>query len=62
MSKANNNMGLAIAMGAGIGLVLGPAMFDNAGIGLVLGAGVGIAWASANKQGKNKAKCKQKSQ
>lgn len=51
-SKKNDNMGLAIAMGACVGIALGPAIFDNSGIGLILGVGIGIAWASANKKDK----------
>ena len=47
--SAKNNMGLAIAMGGGIGLVIGPAFFDNPGFGLCIGAGLGIRWGSFNK-------------
>ena len=43
-----SNMGLAIALGAGVGLVFG-LFFDNAGIGLVIGAGLGIALGSFGK-------------
>ncbi len=43
-----SNMGLAIAMGAGIGIVFGKFAFDNVGIGIVIGAGIGIAFSSFN--------------
>ena len=46
---SSNNMGLAIALGAGIGIIFGEFVFDNVGIGLVLGAGIGIAFSSFNK-------------
>ncbi|CAH9050377.1 hypothetical protein PSECIP111951_03974 [Pseudoalteromonas holothuriae] len=44
-----SNMGLAIAMGAGIGIIFGKFVFDNVGIGIVIGAGVGIAFSRFNK-------------
>jgi uncharacterized membrane protein len=49
-SKTPNtsNMGLAIAMGAGLGIIFGEFVFDNVGIGLVIGAGIGIAFSSFN--------------
>tara|TARA_R100001377_G_scaffold84244_1_gene67355 strand:- start:929 stop:1105 length:177 start_codon:yes stop_codon:yes gene_type:complete len=43
-----SNMGLAIAMGAGIGIIFGKFVFDNVGIGIVIGAGIGIAFSSFN--------------
>ncbi|WP_438984162.1 hypothetical protein [Aequoribacter sp.] len=43
-----NNMGLAIAMGAGLGIIFGEFAFDSVGIGLVIGAGIGIAFSSFN--------------
>jgi len=46
-----NNMGLAIAMGGGIGLMFDMFIFDSAGIGLSIGAGIGIALSSFS-QGK----------
>lgn len=45
-----NNMGLAIAMGGGIGLIFDLLLFDGVGIGMSIGAGVGIALASFNKR------------
>ena len=45
-----NNMGLAIAMGGGIGLIFDLFFFDGVGIGISIGAGVGIALASFNKR------------
>jgi|TARA_B110000879_G_C11009964_1_gene446607 hypothetical protein len=45
-----NNMGLAIAMGGGIGLIFDLLLFDGVGIGISIGAGVGIALASFNKR------------
>jgi hypothetical protein len=56
MSKDDNNkapktsnMGLAIAMGAGIGIIFGQFVFDNVGIGITVGAGIGIAFSSFNR-------------
>ncbi len=42
-------MGLAITMGAGVGLIFGELVCDNVGVGLVIGAGIGIAFSSINK-------------
>ncbi len=53
MEKQERNKGLAISIGAGIGLVLGPGLFDNAVVGLCLGAGIGIALASFSKSKSN---------
>ena len=47
--KQDNNMGLAISMGAGIGLVIGSVFFEEAGLGISLGALAGIFWASFTK-------------
>ncbi len=44
-----NNMGLAIAMGGGIGLIFDLLIFDGIGIGISIGAGVGIVFGSFNK-------------
>lgn len=44
-----SNMGLAITMGAGVGLIFGELVFDNVGVGLVIGAGIGIAFSRVNK-------------
>ena len=38
----SNNMGLAIAIGAGLGIVFGKFLFGDVGVGLVIGAGLGI--------------------
>ena len=46
---STNNMGLAIVLGAGVGIIFGEFVFDNVGIGLFLGAGLGIAFSSFNK-------------
>jgi len=48
-NKINNNMGLAIAMGAGIGLVFGQFLFDDVGIGLSAGAGIGVVYGAINR-------------
>jgi hypothetical protein len=34
--------GFGLVLGAGLGLVLGPAMFEAPGIGLVAGAAIGL--------------------
>ncbi|QBY04377.1 hypothetical protein E2K93_08225 [Thalassotalea sp. HSM 43] len=47
--KSNNQMGLSIAMGAGIGIVFGEPLFGEPGYGLVIGAAVGVAFGLANK-------------
>lgn len=52
-NKINNNMGLAIAMGAGIGLVFGQFIFDDVGIGLSVGAGLGVVYGFINKSKQN---------
>jgi len=44
-----SNMGLAIAMGGGIGIIFGKLLFDNVGIGITIGAGLGIAFSSFNR-------------
>lgn len=50
--KAKSNMGLCIAMGAGVGIIFGQILFDNAGAGIVLGAGIGIAWGMGSNNKK----------
>jgi hypothetical protein len=45
-----NNMGLAISMGGGIGLIFDLLVFDGLGIGISIGAGVGIVFGSFNKE------------
>jgi hypothetical protein len=44
-----NNMGLAIALGAGLGIVFGKFVFDDVAVGLVIGAGIGVVIGSFNK-------------
>lgn len=44
-----SNMGLAITMGAGVGIIFGKFAFDSVGIGMVIGAGIGIVYSSVNK-------------
>ena len=39
-SANSKNMGLAIAMGAGLGLIFGESLFDDVSMGLVIGAGI----------------------
>lgn len=43
--KKSNNMGLTIAIGAGIGLVFGDFIFDDVGLGLAIGAGIGLVYS-----------------
>ena len=45
-----NNMGLAISMGGGIGLMFDLFIFDSVGIGMSIGAGIGIALSSFNQK------------
>ncbi|MDP2562594.1 hypothetical protein [Psychrobium sp. 1_MG-2023] len=45
----SNSMGLAIAMGAGIGLVFGEALFGSVSLGLVIGAGTGVVYGSMSR-------------
>jgi hypothetical protein len=47
-----NNMGLAIALGAGLGIVFGKFVFDDVAVGLVIGAGIGVVIGSFNKPNK----------
>ena len=44
-----SNMGLSIAMGAGIGIIFGEFIFNNVGVGIAIGAGIGIAFSSFNR-------------
>jgi len=39
-------MGLAIALGAGIGIIFGELVLGSVGAGIAVGAGIGIAFAS----------------
>ncbi|MEZ9232495.1 hypothetical protein AB4259_15575 [Vibrio amylolyticus] len=41
----SRNMGLAMAMGTGIGIIFGELIFDNIGVGIAIGAGIGIAFS-----------------
>jgi len=47
-----NNMGLAISMGGGVGLIFDLLIFDGVGIGISIGAGIGIALSSLSKNNK----------
>jgi hypothetical protein len=40
-----SNMGLVIAVGAGLGVVFGEFVFDNVGVGIAVGAALGIAFS-----------------
>ena len=40
-----SNMGIAIAMGAGLGVIFGEFMFDNVGVGIAVGTALGIAFS-----------------
>lgn len=51
-STQKDNMGYAIAIGAGLGLVLGELVFRDVGLGLVFGTLLGIAYNRVTK-GKN---------
>jgi hypothetical protein len=51
-SVTKNNMGLAIALGAGLGIVFGKFVFDDVAVGLVIGAGIGVVIGSFNKPNK----------
>ena len=44
-----SNMGLAISMGGGLGIIFGLLVFDNVGIGITIGAGIGIAFSSFDR-------------
>lgn len=48
-SPPHKNMGLAIALGAGIGIIFGEFVFNSVGLGLCIGAGVGIALGKFSK-------------
>ncbi|NQZ83258.1 MAG: hypothetical protein HRT52_19815 [Colwellia sp.] len=39
-----SNMGLAIALGAGIGIIFGEFVFGSVGVGIAVGTGMGIAF------------------
>jgi hypothetical protein len=45
--NTKNDMGLGIALGAGLGIIFGEIVFDDVGIGIAIGAGVGIALGGA---------------
>lgn len=40
----HSNMGLALALGAGLGIVFGKFVFDDVGVGFVIGAGMGVVF------------------
>jgi len=44
-----SNMGIAIAMGAGIGVIFGEFIFNSVGVGIAIGAGIGIAFSSFDR-------------
>ncbi|MDK1286384.1 hypothetical protein [Pseudoalteromonas umbrosa] len=48
MTTKNNNMGLCIALGAGIGIIFGE-FTDNLGLGLILGSAVGMVTSLSKK-------------
>ncbi len=39
-----NNMGLVIALGAGVGMIFGEFLFDNVGVGIAIVVGLGLAF------------------
>ncbi|WMN60192.1 hypothetical protein NI389_01850 [Pseudoalteromonas xiamenensis] len=43
------NLGLAIALGAGVGIICGQFFFDSVGLGITIGAGLGVALGSFKK-------------
>ena len=52
-SATKTNMGLMIALGAGLGIVFGKFVFDDVTVGLIIGAGIGVAFGSFKKNSKN---------
>ena len=44
------NMGLAIALGAGLGVIFGKFVFDNLGVGIAVGAALGIALSRLSRK------------
>jgi len=52
-----SNMGIAISMGGGIGIIFDLLFFDGMGIGITIGAGIGIALSSFNRSNKIKMLC-----
>ena len=48
-SATKTNMGLMIALGAGLGIVFGKFVFDDVAVGLLIGAGIGVVFGSFNK-------------
>ncbi|KZN45892.1 hypothetical protein [Pseudoalteromonas luteoviolacea] len=48
MTTKNNNMGLCIALGAGLGIIFGE-FTDNVGLGLILGAVAGMIISLSKK-------------
>lgn len=45
-AKKANNMGIAISLGAGVGMIVGLAMYGNPELGLVFGAGIGVVFGN----------------
>jgi len=43
-------MGLAIALGAGLGVIFGKFVFDNLGVGIAVGAALGIALSRLSRK------------
>lgn len=48
-TPSTSNMGLAIALGAGLGVVFGEFVFDNVGVGIAVGAALGIAFSKFSR-------------
>jgi uncharacterized membrane protein len=51
--KSSNQIGLGLAIGAGVGTLLG-IIFDNLSIGITFGAALGLVFGAALSQKKNK--------
>lgn len=51
--KSSNQIGLGLALGAGVGTLLG-IFFDNLAIGITFGAALGLIFGAALLQKKNK--------
>lgn len=53
ITSKNINMGLAIAIGAGLGIVFGEFIFGSVAAGVANGAGIGLVLGTLNKFRKN---------
>jgi len=53
ITSKNIKMGLAIAIGAGLGIVFGEAVFGSAAAGLANGAGIGLVLGTVNRLREN---------